>query len=134
MSPFTGLNGRSPVTQLHVDNSNQLAHVILYSVFLFLTTITVILRIWGRKIQKQALATNDYLILLGFVSSMLGRYVLHSLIPVRFLPRPRSVSISMVSTVFRLCTISEADAIPPQWPITQLCGAPQRPSLIKAIK
>ena len=52
-----------------VSTSYELAHVITLLVFTFLATVTVALRLWARHIQKQALALNDYLIILGLVSS-----------------------------------------------------------------
>jgi len=50
------------------DGSYKKAHVFSLFVFAFLAIIAVALRIWGRKIQKQALMLSDYLIVLGLVS------------------------------------------------------------------
>lgn len=52
-----------------VPTSYEVAHVVTLLVFTFLATVAVALRFWARRIQKQALALNDYLIVLGLVSS-----------------------------------------------------------------
>ena len=52
-----------------VSTSYELPHFITIVVFTLLATVTVVLRLWARRIQKQALALNDYLIVLGLVSS-----------------------------------------------------------------
>ena len=52
-----------------IPTSYQVAHVVTLLVFTLFATVAVALRFWARQIQKQALALNDYLILLGLVSS-----------------------------------------------------------------
>ena len=52
-----------------MSTSYEFTYVITLLVFTLLATVTVALRLWARRIQKQALALNDYLIILGLVSS-----------------------------------------------------------------
>ena len=47
----------------------QLAHAITLIVVSIFAMIAVILRLWSRRMKKQALMLNDYLIILGLVSS-----------------------------------------------------------------
>lgn len=44
-------------------------HFILLVVFSGLATTAAVLRLWARKIQKQAFAIHDYLTVLGLVSA-----------------------------------------------------------------
>ena len=52
-----------------VSTSYEFVHVVSLLAFTLLATVTVALRLWARHIQKQVLALNDYLIILGLVSS-----------------------------------------------------------------
>lgn len=51
------------------DDSLQKVHIFLLFVFSILAAIAVGLRIWSRKIQQQTLMVNDYLTVLGLVST-----------------------------------------------------------------
>lgn len=91
-------------SHLHVDNSKHVAYVVVFLVFLCLAIITVILRVWGRRIQKQTLALNDYLIVIGLVSSRTGLFGNPSPIdPGRFLRWRRLASTFIVSTILKVC-------------------------------
>ena len=77
----------------------QLTHFILLTVFSGFATIAVGLRFWARRMQTQALALHDYLILLGLVSIFeVSRAEFHPLMmdDDRCLGSPRLVSMRMV--------------------------------------
>ncbi len=63
--PYCTINMAQHATE---DDSYRKAHAVSLFVFSFLATVAVVLRIWGRKIQQQALMLNDYLTALGLVS------------------------------------------------------------------
>lgn len=66
MSSYRGEESAShPV----VSTGYEIAHVVILLVFTLFATIAVALRFWARQIQKQALALNDYLIVVGLVSN-----------------------------------------------------------------
>lgn len=52
----------------------QIVHAVLLVVFSSLAMLAVALRFWARRIQKLALAVNDYLMLLGLVCNLLFLY------------------------------------------------------------
>lgn len=52
-----------------VPTGYEVAHVVILLVFTLFASIAVALRFWARQIQKQALALNDYLIVVGLVSN-----------------------------------------------------------------
>lgn len=82
----------------------QLPHFILLTVFSGFATIAVGLRFWARRIQTQALALHDYLILLGLVSVFeVSRAESHPLMMNndRSLRSPRLVSMYMVIMLSR---------------------------------
>ena len=54
----------------NVSTSYQVAHIVTLLIFTLFATVAVALRFWARQIQKQTLALNDYLIVLGLVSSL----------------------------------------------------------------
>ena len=67
----TPVNGsRGSVAAPSVDNSYQLAHFVIIVGFSCFAVIAFALRIWARRIQSQAFALSDYILLLGFVSSI----------------------------------------------------------------
>ena len=43
--------------------------VIIEAVFLFLATVSLCLRLWGRKISQRSLCLNDYFVMIAWVSS-----------------------------------------------------------------
>ena len=52
------------------DMSYQMVHSVLLLVFSSIAMLAVFLRFWARRIQKLALELNDFLIVLGLVSSL----------------------------------------------------------------
>lgn len=50
-----------------IDMSYLILHSVLLIVFTLTAVLAVALRLWARKIQKLALQTSDYLIVLGLV-------------------------------------------------------------------
>ncbi|KAL9068035.1 MAG: hypothetical protein Q9161_006480 [Pseudevernia consocians] len=69
MAKITVQGARSSATPGYApeEMQYQLTHFILLTVFSGFATIAVGLRFWARRMQTQALALHDYLILLGLV-------------------------------------------------------------------
>lgn len=59
--------------RLVLGSSYSVEHVSILSVFMLLSIIALALRFWARRIQKSSLELNDYIIVIGSVSSYMLR-------------------------------------------------------------
>ena len=51
------------------QDPTRVMHVIILSVFSFVALISVIFRLWARKLQKNIWEANDYLVIVGLVGA-----------------------------------------------------------------
>lgn len=69
--PGTWSHPNGKTSQCFRCDSTQVMHVALLATFAFLALVSVLFRLWSRKIQRMTLALNDYLCIVGLVGSSL---------------------------------------------------------------
>ena len=74
MANLTAQGAMNSTTSVYVteEMQYQVSHFILLAVFSGFATTAVVLRFWARRMQTQALAPHDYLIMLGLVSILVA--------------------------------------------------------------